>query len=235
MSKKIFIPIISLLGAITICFAICFGVCMSKLNQEESYYEQKCNSFTVQNLNLSKGQIVFIGDSITDLYPLDNYYTDLSLATYNRGIGGDTTDGVLNRMKVSLYDLSPSKIVLMIGINDVNGGRTNEYILSNYNKILNQIKTNLGSAQVFCMSVLPLNTGIEAYFDRDVSALNNQVMELNFGIKQLALDYSYTFVNLFNEVCSANYELRPELTDDFIHLNANGFQIWTDVLKPYLV
>ena len=125
--------------------------------QAPTYYDQKCAAFTLENANFSQGQIVFIGDSITDGYRLSDFYADLPLAVYNRGIGGDVTSGVYNRLKTSLYDLAPSKIVLLIGINDINSGRTNDEIIANYTSILEEIKKNLPAADVTCLSVLPMH------------------------------------------------------------------------------
>ena len=200
---------------------------------EKTYYEQKCQSFEVQNFNLSKGQIVFIGDSITDLYPLDSYYSDLPLAVYNRGIAGDRTDGVIDRLKVSLYDISPSKIVLMIGINDINSGRNNDEIISNYTKILAGIKQNLPNTQVFCISVLSVKREFEQYFD--LSKIIPQIKDLNSKIENLAQTYSYTFLDLFSLTADQDSYLISTYSDDGIHLNSNGFTVWTNLVKPYLV
>ena len=203
--------------------------------QDKSYWQQKYDSFAVQNANLSKNQIVFIGDSITDLYPLDDYYTDLTKATYNRGIAGDTTLGILQRMKVSLYDLAPSKIVLMIGINDINGGRSVEDIANSYNSILTQIKQNLPTTHVFCMSILPMSETILNYADINLDERNTKVRQVNSRIIELANAYGYSYVNLYEQVCNDSLRLKNEYTDDGIHLNANGFAVWTSVVKPYLV
>ena len=200
---------------------------------EKTYYEQKCQSFEVQNFNLSKGQIVFIGDSITDLYPLDSYYSDLPLAVYNRGIAGDRTDGVIDRLKVSLYDIAPSKIVLMIGINDINSGRNNDEIISNYTKILAGIKQNLPNTQVFCMSVLSVKKEFEQYFD--LTIIIPQIKDLNTKIENLAQNYSYTYLDLFSLTIDQNNYLIDGYSDDGIHLNSNGFNVWTNLVKPYLV
>lgn len=200
-----------------------------------SYYDKKVQSFSTQNANLSSGQIVFIGDSITDLYPLDTYYSDLSLATYNRGIAGDVTQGVIDRLQVSLFDIAPQKIVLMIGINDINGGRSAEYIVGNYNIILSTIHEHLPSAQVYCMSILPMGNKITEYVQIDINARNEKVVQINTDIADLASVYSYEYVDLHSHVLDENNLLKSELTDDGIHLNASGFSIWTDVLKPRLV
>ena len=197
----------------------------------EQYYNEHVSTFKVENANLSKGQIVFLGDSITDLYHLDDYYADLDKAAYNRGIGGDTTNGVIKRLQVSLYDIEPSEIVLMIGINDINGNKSKQSIIDNYQFILGDIKTHLPSSKLFAMSILPLNSTLGAV---DVKKNNQTVVEINASIAQMASDYSYTYVDLYSHMIDENNELISSYSDDGIHPNSNGYQVWTDLLKPLL-
>jgi lysophospholipase L1-like esterase len=75
------------------------------------------NVFTHLNAVAKPGSIVFLGDSITDFFRVNEFFPGVYVI--NRGISGDTTDGVLNRLAESVYELSPSKIFLMIGTNDL--------------------------------------------------------------------------------------------------------------------
>ena len=79
-------------------------------------YEKRVNDFKFYNKEVKKEGIVFVGDSLTENYNVYEYFKDYNV--YNRGIGGDTTSGLLNRMKESIYDLEPKVVVLLIGIND---------------------------------------------------------------------------------------------------------------------
>lgn len=207
----------------------------SQLNEHQQYYQIKCNSYNVQNTNLSKGQIVFIGDSITNLYPLDDYYADLDLATYNRGIGGDTTAGVLNRLKVSLFDIKPSKIVLMIGTNDINGNVDNSKIIANYKEILTKIKTELPDTEIFCVSIIPQNLTLETYSNIKVEETTKTILEINTQIKEIIeKESNVTYIDLFSLLADDNNMLIEKYSDDGIHLNAAGFEVWTKLIKPYL-
>ena len=201
-------------------------------NYFEQYYNEHVQTYKVENANFSKGQIIFIGDSITDLYHLDDYYADLDKASYNRGIGGDTTQGVINRLQVSLYDLEPSEIVLMIGINDINGGKSNDYVINNYKTILDGIKSKLPTTKVFTMSILPVNDLLNGAVN--VTNTNSKVMDINTHIQQMATDKGYTYVDLFSQVKDENNKLISTYTDDGIHPNANGYAVWTNLLKPLL-
>ena len=207
-------------------------VVKNKKEVSEDYYDKKVAQFTMENGNFSKGQIVFIGDSITDLYHLDDYYQDLPLRTYNRGIGGDVTGMLLKRIKVSLYDLEPTKVVLMIGINDINGGVSTNTILENYNNILNGIKTTLPSAKVYTMSILPINKDVASYID--IKKSTNRILEVNQEIKEMANNYSYQYMDLHSLVKDDNNHLKKEYSLDGIHLSEQGFVTWTNLIKPEL-
>ena len=200
--------------------------------QLQDYYDKKVAQFTMENANFSKGQIVFIGDSITDLYHLDDYYQDLPLRTYNRGIGGDVTGMLLKRIQVSLYDLEPTKVVLMIGINDINGGVSTDTILGNYDNILKGIKTKLPSTKVYTMSILPINNDLPDYIDVDKST--ERIISINEEIKTMSSNYSYQYMDLFSLVKDDNDHLKKEYSLDGIHLSEQGFVTWTNLIKPEL-
>ena len=205
-----------------------------KKAKNKDYYESKCESYAVQNTNLSRGQIIFIGDSITDLYPLDDYYADLPLASYNRGIGGDTTSGVLKRLDVSAIDLAPSKIVLMIGTNDVNGTDSVSEIADRYGEILDRLEAALPNTEIICMSVIPQNEVLEEYTDIDVAKSTERIHALNSKIAEMTNARAILYLDLYSRLADENDRLIRTYSDDGIHLNAKGFEVWTELLKPYL-
>ena len=227
----IYISIIFLLTAGMVVMAVFLFTKKSK-EEQRSYYDNKVAAFAVENANYSKGQIVFIGDSITDLCHLDNYYQDLPKKTYNRGIGGDVTDGVYRRLQVSLYDIEPSEIVLMIGINDINLGKSTDEIVTNYKNILDDIKIHLPTAKLFAMSILPMNEDL-GYFS-DIDAQNQKVIAANARIKPLVEEKEYTYVDLFSSVKNENGRLTKEYSIDGIHLSDAGFKVWANMVKPLL-
>ena len=199
-----------------------------------SYYDKKCKSFSEENADLAKGQIVFIGDSITDLYVLDDHYSDLSLECYNRGISGDTTFGVMDRLKVSLYDIDPSIVVLMIGTNDINGGHNVDLIMQRYAWIMDDIYANLPGVELYCMSIIPQNSQLEEYTSIRIDHTTPVIMSANEMIRQLANEKGATYLDLFTLVADGDNHLIRGYSDDGIHLNYAGLAVWTDLIKPYL-
>lgn len=244
MKKKQMLTTVLAAAAVALLAVVIVLACMlyaqSRKDQSDfpahgEYYAQKCDSFSVQNANLAEGQIVFIGDSITDLYILDDHYADLPLAVYNRGIGGDTTDGVLDRLQVSVFDIKPSKVVLMIGTNDVNGGVDSDRILERYEQIIRRIYEALPQVELYCMSIIPQNAQLATYSTIDVAASTEKILELNPGIKALAETNGATYLDLFSLLADDNDRLITAYSDDGLHLNVAGLSVWTDLLKPHLL
>jgi lysophospholipase L1-like esterase len=234
--EKIYVVIIALLLALTVGLsALIFNADQIKASlYAKEYYENKVKTFKIENESCKKGQIVFIGDSITDLYPLGDYYLDLNLECYNRGISGDSTNGVINRLDVSLLDLEPSVVVLMIGTNDINAGTPKRKILENYKIILDEIKNNQPTVELYFVSVIPQNKDLESYTNIKVDKTNQTIIETNAEIEKLCAEYGHTFIDLHSCLLDENGYLKKECSDDGIHLNSVGFEIWTSLLKPYL-
>ena len=201
----------------------------------QEYYDNKCQSFATQNANSARGQIVFVGDSITDLYILDDHYSDLPLACYNRGIGGDTTAGVLKRLDVSVLDLEPSIVVLMIGTNDINGGLSEKGILERYSRIIEKIRSALPDARLYCMSITPENAEIEKYTAIKLADTTAKILRINPELRRIAEEKGATYLDLFSLLADENGHLIREYSDDGLHLNYNGLSVWTELLKPYFL
>ena len=138
--------------------------------------------------------------------------------------------GVIDRLEVSIFDINPSKIVLMIGTNDVNFGVSNSQIIENYINILDRIKARLPEAELYFMSLIPQNKDLVLLVD-----FNNQRIEkLNSEIKSLAESYGYAYIDLNTYVGDDLGYLDRQYSDDGLHLNDAGYRIWTNLLKLYL-
>lgn len=223
-----------ILVMVALVAAVVWLAVRAKKTEAKDYYRNKCFSYSIQNVNLAKGQIVFVGDSITDLYVLDDHYGSLQRACYNRGIGGDTTSGVLERLQVSIFDLQPSTVVLMIGTNDIDGGQALEDILDRYQQIVEKITKELPQTKLYCVSVIPQNKQLEEYTDLDVDLNTQKILELNPKIKQLAQKAGGVYIDLFPLLADEQNYLLQAYSDDGIHLNEKGLKVWTEQMLPLL-
>lgn len=177
----------------------------------------------------TKNEIFFLGNSITDGAEWFEIFNDKRCK--NRGISGDVTQGILLRLD-AIIKCKPAKIFLMIGVNDLSRGLTDQEILANYEKILGRIKDESPNTLVYIESILPVNP----YYKQFPNHTNktDRIKAINENLLTLALKYNYGYVDLFDLMCDNNDLLRKELSVDGLHLNYAGYMIWADAIKPLL-
>ncbi len=104
---------------------------------------------------LPADRVVFFGDSITDIWQLDQYFPDKPYV--NRGIGGQTTPQMLVRFRQDVIDLHPKVVVILAGTNDIAGNTgpmLSEDIEANYSTLAELAR--LHGIRVVFASVLPV-------------------------------------------------------------------------------
>ena len=175
---------------------------------------------------------LFLGDSITELYPLEEYYDNLPVV--NSGISGNKTTDILNNMKTRVYQYNPTKVFLLIGTNDLNS--TDEDIVDvtfdNIKEIINEIKENRSDATIYVESVYPVNSVIEN--NVVTNRTNKKVKELNKKLSNYCDEESCEYINLYDDLIDEEGNLKTEYTEDGLHLNSLGYVVITRELLPYL-
>lgn len=163
--------------------------------------------------------VAFIGDSLTDGYDVKRFYSDYLVV--NRGISGDTTFDLENRLEVSLYDLKPKIVVMLIGANNF------KTMFDNYEEILVGYKTNLPNTRVILLSL----TSMSMEWGKN----NNIAKNNNIIIKSLAEKYSFEYVDLYNALLNEETgEIYEEYTTDGGHLTEAGYVVLTNEITPVL-
>lgn len=173
----------------------------------------------------SEHQIVFLGDSMTDEGDWSKLFPNLSVV--NRGIGGDTTLGVLNRLD-QVIALQPREIFLMIGTNDLCFNRSISDTMTNYRKILNRLHAELPDTKIYIQSVLPFN---ETIFPSRAFRTNENIKKLNVEIIKMAKAYNDPYIDLAPAFTGADGRLPSKYTVDGLHLNDSGYLLWREQIK----
>ena len=121
----------------------------------KAYYYHKKEHF--ESLPDTENEIIFLGNSITDNCEWAELFGNPRVK--NRGIGGDDTDGVLERLnEVTTSD--PSKIFILIGTNDLAYGKTATHVLENIVIMLDRIKSDSPETKVYLQSILPVDDAV---------------------------------------------------------------------------
>lgn len=192
--------------------------------QKDPYYEKRKGLFDL--LSINKNDIIFLGDSITTDAEWDELLQNQNIK--NRGIPGDKSNGVLNRLE-SIISGKPEKVFIMVGINDIYSSLELSDIENNFENILKTITRGSPKTEIYIQSVLPVNNELTTI---DVS--NKDICELNIKIGRLAKQYNATYIDLYNVLSDSNGDLKKEYTVDGIHLTGKAYIVLKEILKEYV-
>lgn len=177
--------------------------------------------------------IVFFGDSITNKYKVEEFFSNTYVI--NSGISGDKSEDLLNRMN-DVYKYNPSKVFILIGINDLNNGIKEDEILNNIQKIINGIKTNRMHSKIYIESVYPINRDVfnekDYSFNEDIS--NDTIKEFNKKLKKLCKENDITYINVYDSLLDDNGNLKDVYTLEGLHLNDLGYFKVTSTINKYI-
>lgn len=190
------------------------------------HYQQKVAAFKKEKT--TKTKILFLGNSITEGGNFKKLLKDSSVV--NRGIGGDITFGILRRLD-DVTRFQPSKLYLLIGINDLSKGIPEDVILENMFLIVTQIKKASPKTQVFVQSILPVNSSFKN-FPKGYDVMEG-ISVINGQLSKISKRFGYTYVDLYKHFTDKDGNLDATLSYDGLHLNAAGYQRWVTVLKDY--
>ena len=205
-----------------------FGVSLPRRRSEaermelvQAYRAEKLAKYAQENAQYADYEVdvAFLGDSLTDGYDVSAYYPQFLVV--NRGIGGDTTFDLEARLQVSVYDLKPKVVVMLIG------GNNFDTMFDNYEQILMGLQEHLPQTKIVLLSLTSMS--MEWGKNNQKAAYNNA------KIKLLAEKYGYTFVDLYTPLMDlATGQLYAAYTTDGAHLTAEGYAKFTEIVTPVL-
>jgi lysophospholipase L1-like esterase len=200
--------------------------------------ENEPNVYSIEYLNnqslyselpIEEGSTIFLGDSIIH----SGKWAELLGSTkyVNRGIPGDTSTGVIDRLE-EIVEANPSQIFIMVGINDLASGNQAK-LLDNYKDIINLIKNESPETDIYIHSILPINS--DEYEKNSSTKISNKtIREANVSLEKIANENGVEFVNLFSIMSNGDKELKADLTFDGIHLSGEAYLLWKNEIKKYL-
>jgi len=174
----------------------------------------------------AKTDIIFLGNSITAgvdwMELLGNHHVR------NRGISGDITFGILERLD-EVIEGKPAKVFILIGINDISRNIPDSFILRNYQLMIDRIQKSSPSTKIYFHTLMPVNnefTQFKNHYNKD-----EHILFVNEELKKLAAKGKVTVIDLYPHFLNADKKLDKKYTIDGLHLNAAGYKVWADVLK----
>lgn len=188
----------------------------------------------LNQVSVVEPDILFIGDSIVEYYPLQELF-GTSKTIVNRGIRGYQTGLLLENLDAHLYGGVVDKIVLLIGTNDIGKDVPVNEALNNLEAIIQTIARDYPLTEMKLLSILPVNEG-EEYKQTVYIRTNEKIQNWNQAYKELASAYMQVeFAPVFDSLIDQEGQLKKDYTTDGLHLSVTGYQVLTKALKDYLV
>ena len=194
--------------------------------------------YHLRNLTAPKGGIVFVGSSLMEMFPIEEWVAELPEPrplVYNRGVGGYTTSDLLPILDIVAWEMQPGKVFINIGTNDLSdASQTIDMIMARYDEILSQIETHLPGVPITLMAYYPVNPDAAEGEVKELLKVrsNARITEANSAVRQLAEKHGQRFIDLNGPLTDARGRLKAEYTIEGIHINHEGYRsIFGDLMR----
>ena len=188
------------------------------------HYAERVARFESQPVRSDR--IIFLGNSITEGGNWAALTGDSTVV--NRGISGDVSFGVLERLD-DITRRRPSKLFVMIGVNDIGKDIPEAVIANNVRKAIEEVQEESPHTQIFVQSVLPVDPAypnFPQHYDKE-----HQIIRLNRLLRNVAAESNVKFVNLYPLFLDNVGWMEDRFTSDGLHLSPAGYELWVDYLK----
>ena len=187
----------------------------------------------LNRISVIEPNIIFIGDSIIEYYPLQELL-GTSKTIVNRGIRGYQTGLLLKNLDAHLYGDAVDQIVLLIGTNDIGKDVPMSQALTNLESVIQSISRDYPLSQIKLVSILPVHQG-EEYKQTVYIRTNEKIKGWNQAYQELASAYMQVeYVSAFEELLDQEGQLKSDYTTDGLHLSVSGYQALSETLKTSL-
>lgn len=198
--------------------------------------QTKLKNYSILNSEYAlKNQTVLLGDSITDFFNWYELFYDFSKssgqAVYNRGISGDTTDRLLERLQENVLNIEPKNIVLLIGTNDIGRGLPLSMSIENVSKIIENTKKACPDVNFVLQAVYPINRGMRDKFEK---RSNDKIELMNKEFIKLSEKYDCVWLDITDKLKDETGNLKKEYTFDGLHLNVSAYKVVAENVIPLL-
>ena len=187
----------------------------------------------LNQISVIEPDIIFIGDSIVEYYPLQELL-GTTKTIVNRGIRGYQTGLLLDNLDAHLYGDTVDQIVLLIGTNDIGKDVPMSQALTNLESVIQSISRDYPLSQIKLVSILPVHQR-EEYKQTVYIRTNEKIKAWNQAYQELAFAYMQVeYVSVFEELLDQEGQLKSDYTTDGLHLSVSGYQALSETLKTRL-
>ncbi len=200
--------------------------------------EQMVRDFHVWNKSALKGQTVFAGSSLMEMFPVEEWMKELgegAPVVYNRGVGGYRTTDMLPILDACIFELAPCKVFINIGTNDLSDADIPiEKVMENYDRIITSIEEKLPGVKIYMMAYYPVNyeAATEEMKPNLLIRTNEKIRAANEQVKALAEKHGQKYIDVNAPLTDELGRLKAEYTIEGMHIRPEGYRtIFEDILR----
>lgn len=203
--------------------------------------QQKAENYAVLSNSAPQNSTVFFGDSITELCNIGDLYAQYTESTgvpvCNRGISAECTASMLERTESTIIPLQPRNLVMLMGVNDLNQGITQEEITENIRQIITLVKEKSPQTHIVLQAVYPTDSNRESLYERfQLNGRDSEtIRSLNEKLAVMAQEEGVVFLDVTPILADENGNLKKEFTFDGLHPNSRGYLAIRDAIIAELV
>lgn len=201
---------------------------------------EKLEGYRAANRTAMKGQIVFAGSSLMEMFPVEKLLRErgVDCVVYNRGIGGYVTAELLEHLDVCVTDLAPRRVFINIGTNDLSRADLPlEEVMARYEAILQGIEEKVPGVEILLMAYYPINAEAAADWMKPCLQIrtNEKISAANDMVKALAARRNRRYIDVNHALKDRQGRLKAEYTIEGMHITEEGYRAIMDDLIPYVI
>ena len=201
--------------------------------------EMKIARYREANKSAVKGQVVFAGSSLMEMFPIRKLQQEKGddRMIYNRGVGGFLSGELLAVIDVCVTQLLPAKVFINIGTNDLSWSSIPICeLMDRYDQILTAIEDAVPGVRIYLMAYYPVNESAASPEMRDCLKIrtNEKISAANEEVKKLAAKHGQRYIDVNDKLRDEQGRLRAEYTIEGMHINEAGYRAIYDDIMAYV-
>ena len=201
--------------------------------------DEKLKNYHQLNQSAEKGKILFVGSSLMEMFPIEDFIKErnLNLVIYNRGVGGYRTEDLLRAMDICIFELSPSRIFINIGTNDLSDPDCSiSQMIANYDTILTMIQERIPNVELYLMAYYPVNYDAAANYMKPCLRIrdNARINAANEEAARLAEKHHARYIDVNDPLKDSDGNLKAEYTIEGMHIKPEGYLAILDNIMEYV-
>ena len=201
--------------------------------------EMKIARYREANKSAVKGQVVFAGSSLMEMFPIRKLQQEKGddRMIYNRGVGGFLSGELLAVIDVCVTQLLPAKVFINIGTNDLSWSSIPICeLMDRYDQILTAIEDAVPGVRIYLMAYYPVNEAAASLEMRDCLKIrtNEKISAANEEVKKLAAKHGQRYIDVNDKLRDEQGRLRAEYTIEGMHINEAGYRAIYDDIMAYV-